>query len=298
VPYKTELRTLPTRLTPFSSTPCPLARRDASEPPLSCQCSGSLVTNSWVLTAQHCVRSSPLNSVQTGMTVTYTNPPPNQPPNQPPMTEVQNVSLIAPHPSNASFNPAGPSENIGIDIILLKVAAPFQVNGSAAGFYRPDWPNNSSTLVGTSPTVVGWGPTLAAMFPPTFAAFNLGSISVEPVAPFPAFTQHVANYMTPNSAIPQQSLVGGDSGGGGFLTQFGSTYRVSVESTTSRHVATTTPTVRDWMDQTLFTPFTLNAGAVVGRNGPAVSKRAVDSLDVFWIDDWPGVGVGPPRAQG
>jgi hypothetical protein len=235
-------------------------------------CSASLVTNNWVLTAQHCVRSTPPNSIQPGMAITYDGGLP------------QALNVVAPHPSNASFVPGGNPENIGIDIILLRVAAPFQVNGSTAGFFRPDWPQNSSSLAGTSPTVAGWGgaPALAT------GVFNLGSISVEPVTPFPAFTQHVANYTTPNGANPAQSLVQGDSGGGGFLTQFGFTYRVSVEATTTRHVATSTPTVRDWMDQTLFTPFTQNAGAAVGRNGPAVSRRAVNSLDVFWINDTTG----------
>jgi hypothetical protein len=194
----------------------------------------------------------------------------------------QNLSVISPHPSNASFNPGGSPENIGIDIILVKAATPFQVNNSTAGFYRPDWPNSSSSLAGTFPTVAGWGGGGGL----TTGVFNLGSVSIEAVAPFPMFTQHVANYTTPN--VAGQSLVQGDSGGGGFLAQFGSTYRVSVEATSNRHVATSTPTVRDWMDQTLFTPFTLNAGAAVGRNGPAVSRRAVNSLDVFWIDDVTG----------
>jgi hypothetical protein len=101
-------------------------------------CSGVLLTNEWVVTANHCfLYGTTPGQIQ----VTYGDGTGQQ---------RQGVAELLRHPSsinNAQF----------IDVVLLRLAAPMLINGSLDRFQQRIWPGESPTLDGKTFECVGYG---------------------------------------------------------------------------------------------------------------------------------------------
>jgi hypothetical protein len=113
----------------------------------SFNCSGTLVTNDWVLTAQHCVFDGP-DGEAFDPTVLHKAHALDDvfiyPRGGNPVTEAKTgVDSVVAHPT--------------LDVALLHLKAPIAINGLTYGFARPLYNQATSTLVGQSLACYGYG---------------------------------------------------------------------------------------------------------------------------------------------
>lgn len=238
-------------------------------------CSGTLVTNSWILTANHCVTIPPPANISATLGF-------GQAGQQERTIPAANITRI---PCNEVANQQCQ------DAILLKTTTPFTINGSTNGFVRSQYPSASSTLTNFSTIeMIGWGGLSSTPANQTFA--NLDPLLVNVGVTSGGLP--VGDTVTWNCSNSSQPCpYGGDSGGGGFVTLGGRTFQATIHSGPKAgagnpgeawSLATSTPAVRDWLDQSLYTAGGNIFSVSASNGGTAVSKRGLNKLDVFWLD--------------
>lgn len=241
-------------------------------------CSGAILTNSWILTANHCIRDA--NPV----TVTYGS-------------QTATSTQVFRHPSDSGFTPGAPDEHQGVDVLLLKLNHPFTLNGSPGGYARALWPLDSNDLAGRQVEIDGWG----LMDTQGDGTQNLryALLSIDPngvrkdvLNGDGVDTGDIVTFDNNNPGNPRagQLPLPGDSGSGDFIDAFGTTYQASITiaSDTTNFVnawglSTATSSVRSFVDHTTFAvPSTIPNFSIYSN--PCVSSHGRGTLDGFWVD--------------
>lgn len=115
-------------------------------------CSGTLLTNEWILTAAHCLSAGNLSNPGS-ITLVYG-------------AQQKTADRAAHHPSAAN----------GLDVALVHVSTPFSHKGSTSGYSRGIYAGSTASLVGKQLTCLGYG---ANTFDEAgFGTLRLGLISV------------------------------------------------------------------------------------------------------------------------
>lgn len=111
-------------------------------------CSGTMLTNQWAISADHCFGDSAIASrcvIQYG----GVRGKPEQ---------VRSATRIVRHPTNTDLLNGLQKKGLqGVDLVLFKLDAPLEINGSTQGYRRKLLSGASSDLFGQSIECVGWG---------------------------------------------------------------------------------------------------------------------------------------------
>lgn len=183
-------------------------------------CSGAMINGAWAITAKHCVDAGVLPS-QVTVTLGTTG-------------IKQGVAEIVLHPT--------------LDVALVRLIAPFQVNGQAAHFYNPVYRGTTLSLDDRTLTCYGYGRNT---FTGGTGTLRTADLVVEPYSP--------TEYKTLTNAAGQQ-LWSGDSGGPCTLTEGGFRYLTGVTSWCHYRSASQTVTAcyqvsaevyHDWVDEVI-----------------------------------------------
>src|SRR6266850_1617497 len=234
-------------------------------------CSGTMVNNQWVLTANHCIGYT---AVPASITVRLAIGTLYQ--------QQTTATTIVRRPCHLPLRPQCE------DAVLLRLSTPFQINGSTIGFARSQWPDTSASLNSAARTIrqIGFG----GAFSQTFA--DLDPLRVTPNKRVARVsTGDIVDWNCNSMSLPCPSF--GDSGGGGFIMLNGTTFQATIQAgvygTGSNTpgffaLATSTPSIRAWLDENLYTAGDTIFSESVSKSGIAASTRGLNKIDLFWID--------------
>ncbi len=208
-------------------------------------CSGTLITNSWVMTSRHCF---PAGDQQETRTITVHLP--NKPSDPKSTFQQQTVTTFVRHPDD--YGTSSQKQ----DLMLIKVGKPFKVGGSTKGFTRELWPREASELTGRTLDCAGFGPTTPGGPSGRLTTAKLVVSKVEMGRP----DGDLITVVNPNQGTPSagQIQLPGDSGGGCFRSTNGKRYLVYVQAgsspvfTDAFGCGVSRQNVRDWVQTTLY----------------------------------------------
>jgi hypothetical protein len=251
------------------------------------RCSAVAVNNWWALTNNHCHGTHQWRAGETcytpgpGSVIKFggwrdwnTIPPVDHEQQQ------HNIREICRYPKNGEI---GTDQRV--DLVLLHLGTPFKMAGSDDDWQNPMWPLASTDLQNRSATCYGWGGASRQLNYRT-----MSYSSVDHPNYYNKYFRGDIGYYYPDF------IQGGDSGSGCWVQYAGVNFLTTITVADSFGVSTGTSTyavsdpagpqmgVREWMDNTMFSPGNSLGYSGLLNSGPGVSSQGKNNLDVFWID--------------
>jgi hypothetical protein len=227
-------------------------------------CSGVLLSNDWLMTAGHCADASRLQP----STIT---------------ARFDGTEIAA----DALYLFGGYSDEVGPDLALVHLAAPFSINGNTTGFVNHLWSGDVESLVASDAVVAfygqgrsecgvatGVGTYRSADLPVSGSGYVANERPNNPAAADrTTFTQADGGvYHRVVANREEQVTTGGDSGGPAFVWENGVPYIVGIQSggfcefdangfVTGRGHQVSIPLVRDWIEAVFKTQWSPSASS-------------------------------------